>query len=162
MTMGNLISDTISRMEKVRTRILEWNERHRILEEDAGVRGDGACLQRILFSCVMVLELASTLFLCDGEFRKTIPGVFFSFAALALFIGAYFLIAREKPTPTPDTFRRGAWMVGTGSVLALAGLLVQMLTTSVCLGVSGALPFVFILLFREDFGPAFRSPRLFY
>ena len=157
MTMGNIISDTISRMEKVRTRILEWNERLRILGEDAGVRGDGACLQCILFSCVMVLELASTLFLCDGEFLKAILGTIFGFAALALFVRAYFLIARERPSPTPDTFRRSAWMVGIGSVLALAGLLVQMLTTSVCLGVSGALPFVFILLFKEDFGPAFRS-----
>lgn len=161
MTMGNLISDTISRMEKVRTRIMEWNERFRILGEDAGIRGDGACLQCALFSCVMVLELVSTLFLCDGEFRKAIPGAFFGFAALTLFVRAYSLIGHGRPSPTPDTFRRGAWIIGIGSVLALGGLLVQMLTAPVCLGVSGALPFVFVILFREDFGHA-RSPRLFH
>ena len=161
MTMGNLISDSITRMGKVRTRIMEWNERLRILGEDAGIRGDGACLQCVLFSCVMVLELASTLFLCDGEFRKAIPGTIFGIAALTLFVRAYSLIGHGRPSPTPDTFRRGAWIIGIGSVLALGGLLVQMLTAPVCLGVSGALPFVFVILFREDFGHA-RSPRLFH
>ena len=157
MTMRNLLSGTASWVWRTRTRILEWNERCRILGDDAKFDGDGTRLLCVLFSCAMTLELALTPFFCEKSPLLAIPGMAIGFLALLLFVAAYVLITRERPHPAPDTFRYGAWLVGIGSVLALAELLVQTLMTSAGMGVSGALPFLFVLFFREDFGPAYRS-----